>query len=65
MVVQPSLCRNFKGSENIQKKEHGSDSTVLNNNLSSVTLNEVAIKFPNKRKACQVYRVKYGRDRIW
>ena len=23
------------------------------------------IKFPFKRKACQVYRVKYGRGRIW
>ena len=23
------------------------------------------IKFPFKRKACQVYRVKYGRVRIW
>ena len=22
-------------------------------------------KFPFKRKACQVYRVKYGRGRIW
>ena len=23
------------------------------------------IKFPFKRKACQVYRVGYGRGRIW
>ena len=26
---------------------------------------EFEIKFPFKRKACQVYRVKYGRGRIW
>ena len=26
---------------------------------------EYKIKFPFKRKACQVYRVGYGRGRIW
>ena len=31
----------FKSSENIQKKEDGSDSTVSNNQFSSVTLNEL------------------------
>ena len=30
----------FKSSETIQKKEDGSDSTVTNNQFSSVTLNE-------------------------
>ena len=28
-------------------------------------LQYIDIKFPFKRKACQVYRVGYGRDRIW
>ena len=32
----------FKSSENIQKKEGGPDSTVSNNQFSSVTLNELA-----------------------
>ena len=58
--VQPCLCRtftetankniklsSFKSSENIQKKEGGPDSTVSNNQFSSVTLNELAI---NQRK---------------
>ena len=33
----------FKSSENIQKKEGGPDSTVSNNQFSSVTLKELAI----------------------
>ena len=33
----------FKSSENIQKKEVGPDSTVSNNQFSSVTLNELAM----------------------
>ena len=37
----------FKSSENIHKKEGGSDSTVSNNQFSSVTLNEIAM---NARK---------------
>ena len=37
----------FKSSENIQKKEGGPDSTVWNNQFSSVTLNELAM---NARK---------------
>ena len=36
--------RSFKSSQNIQKKERGSDSTVWNNKFSSVTLNELAMK---------------------
>ena len=32
----------FKSIENIQKKEGGPDSTVSNNQFSSVTLNELA-----------------------
>ena len=35
--------RSFKSSENIQKKEGGPDSTVSNNQFSSVTLNELAM----------------------
>ena len=34
----------FKGSENIQKKEGGSDRSVLDNQSSSATLNELAMK---------------------
>ena len=34
----------FKSSENIQKKEGGSDRPVSDNQSSSVTLNELAMK---------------------
>ena len=34
----------FKSSENIQKKEVGSDTSVSDNQSSSVTLNELATK---------------------
>ena len=34
----------FKSSENIQKKEVGSDRSVLDNQSSSVTLNKLAMK---------------------
>ena len=34
----------FKSSENIQKKEVGPDRSVLDNQSSSVTLNELALK---------------------
>ena len=34
----------FKSSENIQKKEGGSDTSVSDNQSSSVTLNELAMK---------------------
>ena len=34
----------FKSSENIQKKESGPDRSVSDNQSSSVTLNELAIK---------------------
>ena len=34
----------FKSSENIQKKEGGPDSSVTDNQSSSVTLNELAMK---------------------
>ena len=34
----------FKSSENIQKKEVGSDRSVSDNQSSSVTLNELAMK---------------------
>ena len=34
----------FKSSKNIQKKEVGSDRSVLDNQSSSVTLNELAMK---------------------
>ena len=34
----------FKSSENIQKKERGPDRSVLDNQSSSVTLNERAMK---------------------
>ena len=37
----------FKSSENIQKIEGGPDSTVANNQFSSLTLNELAM---NARK---------------
>ena len=36
--------RSVKSSQNIQKKECGSDCTVSNNKFSSVTLNELAMK---------------------
>ena len=34
----------FKSSEDIQKKEDGPDRPVFNKKISSVTLNELAIK---------------------
>ena len=34
----------FKSSENIQKKECGPDRSISNNQSSSVTLNELAMK---------------------
>ena len=34
----------FKSSENIQKKENGPDRSVLDNQSSSVTLNELEMK---------------------
>ena len=36
--------RSFKSSENIQKKEGGPDRSVSDNQSSSVTLNELAMK---------------------
>ena len=38
----------FKSSENIQKKEGGSDRSVSDNQSSSVTLNELAMKARKK-----------------
>ena len=38
----------FKSSENIQKKEGGSDTSVSDNHSSSVTLNELAMKARKK-----------------
>ena len=38
----------FKSSENIQKKEGGSDRSVSDNESSSVTLNELAINRARK-----------------
>ena len=40
----------FKSSENIQKKEGGPDRSVSDNQSSSVTLNELAMKA--KKKYC-------------
>ena len=40
----------FKSSENIQKKEVGSDRSVSDNQSSSVTLNELAMK--NRKSYC-------------
>ena len=37
----------FKSSENIQKKESGPDRSVSDNQSSSVTLNELAMKARN------------------
>ena len=37
----------FKSSENIQKKKGGSDRSVLDNQSSSVNLNELAMKAKN------------------
>ena len=34
----------YKSSENIQRKECGSDRSVINNQSSSVTLNELAME---------------------
>ena len=38
----------FKSSENIQKREGGSDRSVSDNQSSSVTLNELAMKARKK-----------------
>ena len=47
----------FKGSENIQKKEGGADSTVSNNQFFSVTLNELSM---NARKRAY-YNIEFQR----
>ena len=39
-----SMMSSFKSSENIQKEEGGSDRSVSDNQSSSVTRNELAIK---------------------
>ena len=69
--VQPCLCRtcsgtaneniklsSFKSNENIQKKEDGSDSTVLNNKFSSVTLNELTINL--RKRAYYIFEFQRG-----
>ena len=38
------IMSSFKSSRNIQKKECGPDRSVLDNQSSSVTLNELAVK---------------------
>ena len=43
----------------------GLPSKVLVNPLKPTRLGFMVIKFPFKRKVCQVYRVKYGWGRIW
>ena len=42
--------RSFKSSENIQKKEGGPDRYVSDNQSSSVTLNELAMKARKDKK---------------
>ena len=49
----------LKSSENIQKKEGGPDSTVSNNQFSSVTLNELAM---NARKRAY-YNFKFHKSK--
>ena len=49
LVILPSSYKNinmssFKSSENFQKKEGGPDRSVSDNQSSSVTLNELAMK---------------------
>ena len=50
----------FKSSENIQKKEGGSDRSVSDNQSSSVTLNELAMK---ARKYCN-FEVQQGSNTL-
>ena len=38
------IMSSFKSSRNIQKKEYGPDRSVSDNQSSSVTLNELAVK---------------------
>ena len=44
MQIKYKKMSSFKSSENIQKKEYGSDRSVPDNQSSSVTLNELAMK---------------------
>ena len=55
LILDPTACSfvrpnknikmsSFKSSENIQKKEGGPDTSVSDNQSSSVTLNELAMK---------------------
>ena len=46
----------FKISENIQKKEGVPDRSVSNNQLSSVTLNEIAMKVRNRITVIKNYK---------
>ena len=48
----------FKSSENIQKKEGGPDSTVSNNQFSSVTLNELAMNA--RKRAYYNFKIQRG-----
>ena len=57
----------FKRSENIQKKESGSDCTVSNSKFSFVTLNELATKarernfeFQQDSQSKDRYKSKWG-----
>ena len=43
MINKNIKLHSFKSSDNMQKKEGGPDSTVSNNQFSSVTLNELAM----------------------
>ena len=53
--------------ESPRKKQKVSEScfVVLEKSPIQSFWERKVIKFPFKRKACQVYRVKYGRGRIW
>ena len=47
MINKNIKMSSFKGSENIQKKEGRPDRSVSDNQSSSVTLNELAMKARN------------------
>ena len=49
----------FKSSENIQKKEGGPDRSVSDNQSSSVTLNELAMKARTDTVICRRFSVSW------
>ena len=61
--ILTELCRHCKGKGKNCYKPSPCLSTPLS--LYETDCSKPQIKFPFKRKACQVHRVGYGRGRVW